>query len=280
MGPLPNLLIVGTAKSGTNSIKSYLEQHPQAGFSCLGEPNFFAWDSEYRKGLDHYRCLFAGHEDKLVRAEKSWRYSVREVYPLALERILEALPSFRVLYVVRNPISRAVSLWTEFRDSGTEFVQRDFETAVFHDRVIFDSFRYHSHYVRFRDRLPPGRAKLMFFEDLVSNQADFFSELCRFLAIDEHGPTDAIHANRSEGQTEDYRATEWARRAGLVDVARRSMPARGRARLRRLLRKPIRKPRFSPGARDRFVELLGTEFELILREGGKPSDYWDLGILR
>ncbi len=37
---LPNLLIVGAAKSGTTSLHNYLNQHPEVFMSNLKEPHF------------------------------------------------------------------------------------------------------------------------------------------------------------------------------------------------------------------------------------------------
>ena len=39
---LPNLLIVGAAKSGTTSLHNYLNQHPDIVMSKEKEPDFFS----------------------------------------------------------------------------------------------------------------------------------------------------------------------------------------------------------------------------------------------
>ena len=43
---LPNFLIIGAAKAGTNALYHYLRQHPQVYMSPWKEPKFFAFESE------------------------------------------------------------------------------------------------------------------------------------------------------------------------------------------------------------------------------------------
>ena len=134
---LPNFVIAGTAKSGTNTIKEFLEGHPECGFCSLGEPDFFAKDELFARGLSYYKSLFAGGAGKKILAEKSWRYSVPEAYPKAQDRLFAAIPDVKILYIVRNPLERAATLWRELRDNGGERIGPDFEKAVFESPLIF-----------------------------------------------------------------------------------------------------------------------------------------------
>ena len=51
-GPLPNFFIVGTAKTGSTSISNFFEQHPDVCFCRNFEPNFFAFDRLYSRGME------------------------------------------------------------------------------------------------------------------------------------------------------------------------------------------------------------------------------------
>ena len=48
---LPNFLIIGAAKAGTNALYHYLRQHPQVYMSPWKEPKFFAFESEADLGF-------------------------------------------------------------------------------------------------------------------------------------------------------------------------------------------------------------------------------------
>ena len=49
---IPNLFIVGHPRSGTSSLHSYLEQHPDIFMTVIKEPNYFALD--FREASDRY----------------------------------------------------------------------------------------------------------------------------------------------------------------------------------------------------------------------------------
>ena len=64
---LPNLLIVGAAKSGTTSLHNYLNQHPDVFMCSPKEPHFLInkeiGDTRIPKGvlnLKDYKSLFEG----------------------------------------------------------------------------------------------------------------------------------------------------------------------------------------------------------------------------
>ena len=51
---VPNLFILGAAKSGTSSLHDYMAQHPSIYMSKVKEPHFFNLDENYNKGYDYY----------------------------------------------------------------------------------------------------------------------------------------------------------------------------------------------------------------------------------
>ena len=59
---LPNLIVVGAAKSGTTSLWHYLMSHPEIFMSKVKETNYFAQDLMTRnnpiRGLEQYESLF------------------------------------------------------------------------------------------------------------------------------------------------------------------------------------------------------------------------------
>ena len=55
---LPDFFIIGAAKAGTTSLFALLERHPDIFMSTPKEPEFFARDDLYSKGLESYADLF------------------------------------------------------------------------------------------------------------------------------------------------------------------------------------------------------------------------------
>jgi hypothetical protein len=83
---LPNLFVIGTAKSGTTSLHHYLNHHPDIFMSPVKEPNFFAFEGR--------RPEFAGpslpaagtfQRDRLRRE----RYEYSVIRPSDYERLFD-----------------------------------------------------------------------------------------------------------------------------------------------------------------------------------------------
>jgi hypothetical protein len=103
-GALPNLIVVGAQKCGTSGLHFYLGHHPEIAMSSPKELNFFVVERNWSRGLDWYR----GHFDPeaAVRGESSPNYTT---YPHHLgipERMHEAVPGAKLIFLVRDPLER------------------------------------------------------------------------------------------------------------------------------------------------------------------------------
>ncbi|MFN2611913.1 MAG: sulfotransferase [Solirubrobacterales bacterium] len=115
---LPNLIIIGGLKCGTTSIHHYLGLHPEIQMSKPKELNFFCEEQTWDLGLDWYRGRF--DERFAVRGESSPHYTNRPRFTGVAERIREHVPDAKLLYMVRDPISRMLSHWRHATGAGYE----------------------------------------------------------------------------------------------------------------------------------------------------------------
>ena len=112
---LPNLLIVGAAKSGTTSLHNYLKQHPEIFMSNHKEPHFLINKEigENRipkavKKLNEYSNLFDGSDTFKYRGESSAMYL--QFPNIAIKNIKKYLEKdIKIIIMLRNPIDRAFS---------------------------------------------------------------------------------------------------------------------------------------------------------------------------
>jgi hypothetical protein len=205
---LPNFLIVGTAKSGTSSLSHMLSQHPDCFFPARKEPNFFAFDTEYARGIDHYKARFSEAKNSKAIGEKSWRYSCRNVYPNALPRIVENLPHAKIIYIARHPLQRLQSLWMEFRSSGYDHADSNFSLALRSNPIFVDSSLYWTQLGAFRDHYPDDKILTLFFDDLKSDPISVFHTCCRFLEISADVSVNPEVRNVSENKSHDGKILE------------------------------------------------------------------------
>ena len=112
---LPNLLIVGAAKSGTTSLHNYLKKHPEIFMSNHKEPHFLInkeiGENRIPKGvkkLNEYSSLFDGSDTFKYRGESSAMYL--QFPNIAIKNIKKYLEKdLKIIIMLRNPIDRAFS---------------------------------------------------------------------------------------------------------------------------------------------------------------------------
>lgn len=99
----PQALIVGVKKGGTRALLEFLRLHPDV--RALGsEPHFF--DRCYERGLAWYRSLMPRTLAGQITMEKTPSYFVTREVP---RRVHSMSPHTKLIVVVRNPVTRAVS---------------------------------------------------------------------------------------------------------------------------------------------------------------------------
>jgi hypothetical protein len=125
---LPDFIIGGAPRSGTTWLYELLDRHPGVHMArpVAPEPKFFLRDDEYAKGLEYYSQKWFGDVDPSKKAgEKSTDYLESAS---AATRIARDLPRVKLIFLLREPVSRAYSnyLWSKRNGLETE----DFATAL------------------------------------------------------------------------------------------------------------------------------------------------------
>lgn len=208
---LPNFLIIGAAKAGTNALYHYLRQHPQVYMSPWKEPKFFAFESEADLGfraangkdapvnasviLDQgeYERLFDDARDgELARGEASTHYLYVEKSP---PRIKALIPDAKLIAVLRNPVDRAFS-------SYQHLVRDDLEPLDFGAALDAEPQRIAEHYAylyrytdmgfyseqldRYEKTFPENQLCVLLYDDLRSNPEATCRRIFSFLGVDEN----------------------------------------------------------------------------------------------
>ncbi|KAM6951788.1 heparan sulfate glucosamine 3-O-sulfotransferase 6-like [Aplochiton taeniatus] len=103
----PQAIIIGVKKGGTRALLEFLRIHPDV--RAVGaEPHFF--DRCYDKGLEWYRNLMPRTLEGQVTMEKTPSYFVTKEAP---GRVHTMSPRTKLIVVVRDPVTRAVSDYTQ-----------------------------------------------------------------------------------------------------------------------------------------------------------------------
>jgi hypothetical protein len=216
---IPDLFIIGAAKSGTTSLYEYLRAHPQVFMSPIKEPTYFAPDlppNDVGRVLRHaadeeaYLELFAEAGAALRVGEASVRY----LYSHAAPRLIaEFQPRPYVVAILRNPVDMIASLHAHRLADGTEDLADLAEAVAAEDdrragrrvpprstplwSVYTDRARYGEQLSRWYDAIDAGRIHVMVFEEFVREPELHYRRLLEFLEVDpEHRPAEFEAHNR------------------------------------------------------------------------------------
>lgn len=199
--------IVGAQRSGTSYLYTLLAEHPEIEMAkpLRPEPKFFLRDSLFCRGLDHYENYFSeGKARAWLRGEKSVSYMESEK---AARRLAAHFPKAKLLFLLRDPIERAISNYWFSVSHGWETVSM--AEAFFHEerrrldydpqRVSVSPYAYLSRgryidYISMYERyFPIKNMRIVLYEQLVKSVEvirDIYAFLganCEFVPSTHHG---------------------------------------------------------------------------------------------
>jgi len=199
---LPNAIIAGTNKAGTTSLFRYLSDHPEVCASNIKEIVFF---SSLRgdvtpQALSRYASHFAHcTPDARIRLEASPNYLSGGARVARLIR--ECLPEVRLIFILREPVSRLLSNYHRTKErlhekvrnvSSNDYIKLLLSAAEHpggsgpHNPFTSDlnSVTYADLIGQYLAEFASDQIKILFFDDLARNELKFVKSACAFLGID------------------------------------------------------------------------------------------------
>ncbi len=196
----PNLVIAGAPKSGTTSVYTYLDEHPDVCGSKPKETLYFI-DSGYplfneewnftNRGLEGYRKFFTHCETEncniIFEATPDYLY---QKTPLNVLPGLDPVPD--IIFILRNPSMRVFSMF-QFAKNNVGILKKDLSFSDFinmlkfpsssclNGRVILQNSVEHGKYINYikewMNVLERKKIHVLLFENLVSNPKSFMKNL-------------------------------------------------------------------------------------------------------
>ncbi|MGI8539731.1 MAG: sulfotransferase family protein [Rubrobacteraceae bacterium] len=205
---MPNLLVIGAAKSGTTALYKYLGQHPDIYMSPYKEPHFFAFEGEsldFRgprdrammrymtiNAPDEYRALFDGATNESAIGEASPMYLY---LPGTAERIKRHVPDAKLIVVLRNPADRAYSNFLHMVRDDREPCAEFSAALDDEERRIAENWYASWHYKRmgfyyeqlkhYFEVFGAERVSVHLHEDLNFETVETLQDIFRFLGVDD-----------------------------------------------------------------------------------------------
>lgn len=203
-GGLPSLIVIGAQKSGTTSLHQMLDQHPGLHGNPRKELHFF--NENFFRGEKWYRTFYPPQDTRVF-------FDITPCYlchPYAAERMAQLIPDAKLVTLLREPASRALSqYWMEYTrseehlDIDAAFAAEDVRLARYplerlRRKRAFSKAHFRNGYVwrglyaeqleRFyryfdRDQILVRKA-----EDLNTDPLGVFSDICDFAGVPHFTP--------------------------------------------------------------------------------------------
>jgi hypothetical protein len=268
---LPNLLIIGAAKCGTTSLHEYLALHPEIKMSERKELQLFN-RADWRERLDWYEAQF--QEALPVRGESSPTYTFYPFLPSVPERVREVMPDAKFIYLVRDPIERAIANYVEMYSLKLE--HRPIDEALSDPDPAnphLTSSRYATQLERYLECFEQERILVLDSGDLLNRRAETLRRVFGFLGVDP-GFTSTGFDREHNPRTVKVRYGEigwWMVERG-VGTNRPGRAGHLIGPLRRLLSRPVERS-ISSSTRELLTDRLGGEVERLGTLTGLSLDW-------
>lgn len=192
-----HFFIVGAQRSSTTFLYNLLDQHPsiQMARPVQPEPKFFLDDDMFSCGLDFYEHHFFNADRGVsIWGEKSTSYIESET---AAMRIHECYPGARLVFVLRDPIDRAMSNYRFSVDNGFETLPmwdaffperpRQFDPkSVSASPYAYLARGHYINFIRLYERCCPASPIKIILQEALIKDIGVVRDLYRFLGVDSN----------------------------------------------------------------------------------------------
>tara|TARA_X000001036_G_C20692402_1_gene809863 strand:- start:4668 stop:5435 length:768 start_codon:yes stop_codon:yes gene_type:complete len=191
-----HFFIIGAQRCGTTWLSKTLDLHPEIVMATpiSPEPKYFLQANDPLDDLEVYiQRFFPNVSDGLICGEKSTSYIEFES---AASSICKLIPEAKIIVVLREPKSRAISNYQFSLDSGLE--KRDINEAFINEEQTVASYKnpdlsvcpfaylargkYVNYLSKYLQYFPKNQIKVILFENLICNQSSY-SSILNFLGV-------------------------------------------------------------------------------------------------
>lgn len=111
-----DFVVIGAMRAGTTSLHGALSRHPEISMSRDKETDYFIAEKNWSRGPDWYRAQF--DPARPIWGEASPNYAKGRDFPGVPDRLARHAPLARLIYLVRDPVKRAVSQYNHSWNMG------------------------------------------------------------------------------------------------------------------------------------------------------------------
>lgn len=254
-----------------------LSRVKQLSLPAMKETDFFMPQNMQARGTDWYRSLF--DQSAPMRGEISPNYSNRAAFPRVSEMLHGAVPNAKIIYVVRDPVKRAVS---QYRHGVAMkiFEPEDNFLATEEGELLVAASKYAWQLEAWTALYPPDQILILDFLELQDSPHVFYGRLMSFLGLPDDTPElDFEPINSSQ---ELARIPSWwiaLRSTPLGEAIRNTLPTSTALKIKKgytRLMKPSRQANIPRQFEHQVANALQDDVARFRQMVGMPFSHWTI----
>lgn len=290
------LIVGGTTKAATTSLFSYLADHPAICAATYKETRFFLSTDyplpskyRYQGDVEAYDALFPNSDVKQLRVESTPDYLYCDK---ARERIAASLPYAKLVFSLREPISRLISWYRFGKQIGKLPETLNFDAYV---ELLFAPVEQEEQYLQtlqqgcytiylepYFTQFGPKRIHILFYEELAAQPSNVMADLCNFADIDADFYNDYVFkvTNRSENMRNSelhrkyrdfrFRLRQWTHNKPIIHTPLRTIRKTIEPLYLRLNTQPTQEIQISEKTQQRLIDYYKSDTLALSELIGKP----------
>ncbi len=273
---LVDFIVIGAMRAGTTLLHDILSAHRDISMAQMKETDFFVAEKNHGRGSEWFLAQFDG--DRPLRGEISPNYAKLRDFPGVPGRIHRHCPNVRLIYVLRDPLRRAVSQYGHSWNMG-EVTQTPEQMAGGHEYLsILDASSYARQLEAYLEFFDPQQILVIDFESLIADPQGQLDIILRHIGA---APMAVPSLSRQNGNDELARVPKPLLRltqSRLRPMLTALVGPRTRGRLRRLMaRGPARvAPAFPEPLLARMRQDLAPDLARLRRMTGQTFPRWSI----
>lgn len=181
---------IGAQKSGTSWAYACLYEHPEI-CAPVKEIHFFS-RPRFVKGKEWYESHFKNCDSNKQKGEFSTSYLYSKE---ASERIKHLYPEVKLIAILRNPVTRAVSQYFNAIKSGEIHSTVTFETFMRDESSMIGQGLYAEQLTRYLHFFKREQILVLIYEDIKKDPQAFMKQIYSFLGVDNTFISSMLHAS-------------------------------------------------------------------------------------
>ncbi len=177
---LPNFIVIGASRCGTQWIHDNLELHPEIYLPTeRQELHFFS--KYYNEGMESYSLFFEDHQNQKAIGEVTPDYIFSEE---AAKRIKEHLPNVKLILSLRNPTDRLYSMYWILKGKYKENENLSFEEKLEKNPELIEQGFYYEYLKKYISLFGRENILILQFDQIKNDPESLLKEIYSFVGVD------------------------------------------------------------------------------------------------